>query len=115
MNVLITLLLSGCDYRNNYRKGLESIQARQGKIATIKQRSGHVKEYIVVGDSGYFQEAEDCPMCAQELRNKKRQDSIRQAEERKARLLEQLNRANEEGNERGIIEDESDPADSVHH
>ena len=109
---VLVLLMNGCNYRNDYKKRLFLLPIRQGKIATIKQRSGHVKEYIVVGDSGYFQEAEDCPKCAEEIRFKMKQDSIMREEKIKA--MRQLVIENEERNTGGIVEFESDIADSIH-
>ena len=117
IGVLILALLSvlsGCEFKNNYKKGCENVQVRQGRIAIIKQKSGHVREYVLEGDSGYFREALDCPKCAEEQRIKFVQDSVQRALKFK-RIKEIEETDNEEGNARGTTETESHSVDSVHH
>lgn len=86
---------------------------RQGRIAIIKQRSGHVREYIVENDSGYFREAPDCPKCQEEAMFKFIQDSVK----RSIRFKQFINKEqeNEEGRTGETVEHESNQTDTIRH
>lgn len=79
VNVLLVVLTS-CEFKSDYKKDAIDVSSfRQGRIAIIKQKSGHVREYIVENDSGYFREAPDCPKCQEEARFKFIQDSVKKS------------------------------------
>ena len=79
VNVMLVVLTS-CEFKSDYKKDAMNVSSsRQGRIAIIKQKSGHVREYIVENDSGYFREAPDCPKCQEEAMFKFIQDSVKKS------------------------------------
>lgn len=108
--ISIMLLLVSCNYKNDYKKGIAGSEKRLGKIATIKTRSGHVREFIVEEDTSYFREDPECPQCAYESSLKERiareEDSLRRAQIALAKLKE-LEETQDEG-------EQQEHTDSVH-
>ena len=112
VNVLL-VVLTGCEFKSDYKKDAIDVSSfRQGRIAIIKQKSGHVREYIVENDSGYFREAPDCPKCQEEAMFKFIQDSVKKSIRFKQFIKEQKN---EEGRTRETVDSESDQTDTIRH
>lgn len=112
VNVLLVILTS-CEFRFDYKKDAMNMSfSRQGRIAIIKQKSGHIREYIVENDSGYFREAPDCPKCQEEARFKFIQDSVKKSIKFKQFIKKQ---ENEEGRTGETVESESDQTDTIRH
>ena len=112
MNVLLVVLTS-CEFKSDYKRdAMNTSFPRQGRIAIIKQRFGHVREYIVENDSGYFREAPYCPKCQEETRFKFIQDSVKKSIRFKQFIKEQ---ENEEGRTGETVESESDQTDTIRH
>ena len=113
VNVLL-VVLTGCEFKSDYKKDAIDVSSfRQGRIAIIKQKSGHVREYIVENDSGYFREAPDCPKCQEEVRFKFIQDSVKKS----IRFKQFINKEqeNEEGRTGETVESEPDQTDTIRH
>lgn len=76
--VVIVVTLSLCDgYRHDYKKDIGNSRVDTGRIATIKLKTGHIIMFYNNGDSGYFTDAPECPMCFQNELQKKREDSLK--------------------------------------
>ena len=111
--ISIMLLLVSCNYKNDYKKCIDGSEKRLGKIATIKTRSGHVREFIVEEDTGYFREDPECPQCAFESSLKERiahqEDSARRAQIALTKLKEL--EETQDGGEQG---EQQEHTDSIH-
>lgn len=76
--LVIVVILRICDgYRHDYKKDIGNSRVDSGRIATIKLRTGHIIMFYNNGDSGYFADAPECPMCFQNELQKKREDSLK--------------------------------------
>ena len=76
--VVIVVTLSLCDgYRHDYKKDIGNSRVDTGRIATIKLKTGHIIMFYNNGDSGYFTDAPESPMCFQNELQKKREDSLK--------------------------------------
>ena len=54
------------DVHPDYKRDAGSATLDTGRIATIKLRSGHIRMYYNDVDTGYFDEAPECPLCNKE-------------------------------------------------